>query len=53
MVVDSQTGLVVSTGAGELELLEVKPAGRSVQTGLSFRNGQRLAPGDRFDPIES
>ncbi len=42
-------GLVVGTGGGALELLEVQAAGRLPASGADFRRGARLAPGDRLD----
>ncbi|WP_298430337.1 methionyl-tRNA formyltransferase [uncultured Jannaschia sp.] len=42
-------GLVIGTGDGAVELLEVQPAGRGPVSGADFRNGARLAPGD---PLE-
>ena len=42
-------GLSVATGSGVLELLELKPEGRKVQSGQSFRNGYRPKQGDKFD----
>ncbi len=42
-------GLVVATGGGALDLLEVQAAGKSPASGADFRNGARLAPGDRLE----
>ena len=39
-------GLVVATGSGAVELIEVQQAGRGPVSGVAFRNGARLAPGD-------
>ncbi|WP_299839294.1 methionyl-tRNA formyltransferase [uncultured Jannaschia sp.] len=39
-------GLVVATGSGAVELLEVQQAGRGPVSGVAFRNGARLGPGD-------
>ncbi|CUH39227.1 Methionyl-tRNA formyltransferase [Jannaschia seosinensis] len=41
-------GLVIGTGDGGVELLEVQPGGKSAMTGQEYRNGARLAPGDRL-----
>jgi methionyl-tRNA formyltransferase len=41
-------GLVVATGSGALEIVELKPEGKRAQTGSDFRNGHRLAAGERF-----
>ncbi|MEM7643195.1 MAG: methionyl-tRNA formyltransferase [Pseudomonadota bacterium] len=42
-------GLVVATGSGALDLLEVQPAGKAPISGEDFRNGARLAPGDLLE----
>lgn len=42
-------GLVVATGQGALELLEVQPAGKGPIPGGDFRNGARLTPGLPLD----
>ncbi len=44
-VVDPNT-LVVGTGAGGLELVEVQPEGRPPQPARAWRNGARLQPGE-------
>lgn len=41
-------GLVVAVGQGSVELTLVKPDGSRIQTGAAFRNGHRLAPGERL-----
>jgi methionyl-tRNA formyltransferase len=41
-------GVVVATGAGGLELVDVQPEGKPVQAATSWRNGAHLAPGDRL-----
>ncbi|MEZ6017148.1 MAG: methionyl-tRNA formyltransferase [Planctomycetota bacterium] len=38
----------VAAGAGALELIEVKPAGKGAMDAASFLRGARLAPGARF-----
>jgi methionyl-tRNA formyltransferase len=43
-----QTGLVVAAGSGLLEIVELKPEGKRVQTGQDFRNGSRPQGGERF-----
>ena len=40
--------LLVGTGAGGLELVEVQPEGRPVQAAWAWRNGARLRPGERL-----
>ncbi|MEO0069262.1 MAG: methionyl-tRNA formyltransferase [candidate division WOR-3 bacterium] len=42
-------GVIVVTGNGFLELVQLKPAGGKVITGKEFRNGFRLISGERFD----
>ncbi len=40
--------LVVGTGAGALELVDVQPEGKGSQAAMSWRNGARLQPGEHF-----
>jgi methionyl-tRNA formyltransferase len=42
------SGLVVATGSGAVEIVELKPEGKRTQTGSDFRNGHRLVAGERF-----
>jgi methionyl-tRNA formyltransferase len=42
------SGLVVATGSGALEIIELKPEGKRTQTGSDFRNGHRPNAGERF-----
>ncbi len=42
----TDVGLVVQAGAGALELLEVKPAGKRAMSGAAFARGRRLAAGE-------
>ena len=42
--------LVVGTGEGALELVEVQPEGKGAQRAADWRNGARPRPGERFDP---
>ena len=42
------SGLVVATGSGAIEIVELKPEGKRAQTGSDFRNGHRLVAGERF-----
>jgi methionyl-tRNA formyltransferase len=42
------SGLVVATGTGAVEIVELRPEGKRAQTGSDFRNGQRLVAGERF-----
>ena len=41
--------LRVACGAGAVDLLELRPAGRPTMSGGDFARGRRLAPGARFD----
>ena len=41
-------GLVVATGDGGLELVEVQPEGKGPQPAAAWRNGARPADGERF-----
>ena len=41
-------GLLVATGAGAIEIAELKPEGSRVQTGQDFRNGHRPVAGERL-----
>ena len=45
-VLEAQQRFIVATGAGALELLEVKPAGKAAMAGDAFLRGAHLAPGD-------
>jgi methionyl-tRNA formyltransferase len=40
--------LLVGTGEGALELVEVQPEGRASQPASAWRNGARLTPGERL-----
>lgn len=42
----------VATAAGEIEVLELKPAGGRLMDWKSFTNGRHVQPGDRFVPAE-
>jgi methionyl-tRNA formyltransferase len=42
------SGMVVATGSGAVEIVELKPEGKRAQTGSDFRNGHRPAAGERF-----
>jgi len=41
-------GVLVGTGDGLLELVEVQPEGRAIMSASSWVNGARPAPGERF-----
>ncbi|MBN2159405.1 MAG: methionyl-tRNA formyltransferase [Spirochaetes bacterium] len=41
--------LLAGTGSGYIEILLLQPANKKVMDGLSFINGYRLAPDDRFE----
>ena len=42
------SGLVVATGSGAIEIVELKPEDKRIQTGSDFRNGHRPNSGERF-----
>ena len=44
----TESGLVVSTGDGLIELLELQPAGKKKMTGRDFFNGRRGELGEHF-----
>ncbi|MEM8545519.1 MAG: methionyl-tRNA formyltransferase [Cyanobacteria bacterium P01_H01_bin.119] len=44
-----QHGPIVQTGNGLLLLSQVKPSGKSAQSGRDFVNGSRLSVGERFE----
>jgi methionyl-tRNA formyltransferase len=46
--IDSQAGLIVSTGEGVLALTEVQPEGKRRMSGLEFVRGYRVKEGDVF-----
>lgn len=41
-------GVIVGTGSGELELVEVQPEGRPAMSALAWANGARSRPGEHF-----
>lgn len=41
--------LLAGTGKGFIEILAIQPANKKIMDGLSFINGYRLAPEDRFE----
>jgi methionyl-tRNA formyltransferase len=45
---DPEGRLLVGTGDGHLELLEVRPEGRRAMTGAEFARGARLGPDERL-----
>jgi methionyl-tRNA formyltransferase len=42
-------GLVIGTGDGGLELIEVQPEGKAMQPAAAWRNGARPIPGERLE----
>jgi methionyl-tRNA formyltransferase len=48
-IMTDRPGLMVATGSGILELLQVKPEGGKVQDGQSFVNGRRPAKSERLE----
>jgi methionyl-tRNA formyltransferase len=49
-IVETSNRLVVATGDGALELLEVQPAGKRSMTAAEFLRGNRVQIGDRLGP---
>lgn len=49
-VVDATGRLVVATGDGNLEILQVQPAGKRAMSAAEFLRGNRIAAGDRLGP---
>jgi methionyl-tRNA formyltransferase len=47
-IITDLPGLVVATGQGLLEILQIKPAGARLLSGRDFRNGYRPQPGERM-----
>jgi methionyl-tRNA formyltransferase len=43
-----QSGLIVQTGQGALELVEVQPEGKRVITGMDFVRGHHIRVGERM-----
>lgn len=41
--------LLAETGNGVVEILAIQPANKKIMDALSFINGYRLTPGDRFE----
>ncbi len=41
--------LIAGTGGGSVEILSLQPANKKIMDGLSFINGYRLTPEDRFE----
>jgi len=48
LAVDPDGRLLVGTGDGSLELLEVRPEGRRAMSGAEFARGARLGPDERL-----
>jgi methionyl-tRNA formyltransferase len=42
--------VIVSTGDGALEVLELQPAGKRSMSAAEFLRGYRVQPGERFGP---
>jgi methionyl-tRNA formyltransferase len=45
--------LTTVTGQGELQVLEIQPAGKRVMAWQDFVNGRRVRPGDRFESLNA
>jgi len=41
--------LIVGAGKGSIEILELKPEGKKIMTGLDFLNGYRIKEGEKFE----
>jgi methionyl-tRNA formyltransferase len=48
-VVATETALVIATGRGALEFLDVQPAGRTRMAARDWLRGRGAARGDRFE----
>ena len=51
--ITSERKLYVATGEGELQILQVQPATKSVMEACDFINGYRLMTGDRFYTLDN
>ncbi len=49
-VIEADQRLVLATGEGELEILELQPAGKRSMSAADFLRGNRARVGDRFGP---
>jgi methionyl-tRNA formyltransferase len=49
-VLDASNRLLLSTGDGILEILELQPAGKRAMSAAEFLRGNRVSVGDRFGP---
>lgn len=49
--IEPRTGFVVATGAGELEIRSLQPAGKRLMSGADFLRGYRIVRGERFSGI--
>ncbi len=47
-VVEASPRLIVSTGTGPLEILDLQPAGKRAMAAADFLRGHPVSPGDRF-----
>ncbi len=50
-VIASNERLLIATGDGELELLDVQPAGKRAMSASDFLRGNRVRPGEHFGPV--
>lgn len=48
-ILESRTTVVIATGEGALELLEVQPTGKQKMSALDWARGARLGAGDKLD----
>lgn len=49
-IVDASNRLLVASGGGVLEILELQPAGKRSMSAADFLRGNRVSAGDRFGP---
>ena len=49
-VLDASNRLLLSTGDGVMEILELQPAGKRAMSAAEFLRGTRVSVGDRFGP---
>jgi methionyl-tRNA formyltransferase len=49
-IVDAANRLLIATGDGLLEILQLQPAGKRSMSAAEFLRGNRITPGDHFGP---
>jgi methionyl-tRNA formyltransferase len=48
-IIETSPALIVATGSGALQFLDVQPEGRSRMAALAWIRGRGAAKGDRFE----